>query len=98
MLQENFSVQLSLAAGKGKAKARGEAAREALTDLSVISLMARVEYASSCLIDEQQTAMTALKQFETSLPIIISMRGALLITLTVSRIKTYRTQQLTFTK
>ena len=92
MLQENFSVQLSLAAGKGKAKARGEAAREALTDLSVISLMARVEYASSCLIDEQQTAMTALKQFETSLPIII------LITLTVSRIKTYRTQQLTFTK
>ncbi len=59
MLQENFSVQLSLATGKGKSKARGEAAREALTDLSVISLMARAEYASSCLIDEQQTAMTS---------------------------------------
>lgn len=63
-LQENFSVQLSLATGKGKAKAKGEAAREALTDLSVISLMARTEYASYCLIGEQQTAMTALKQFE----------------------------------
>lgn len=62
-LQDNFETELSLAIGKGKAKALGSAAREAIIDLSIISLMARTEYAAYSLVDEPDAAMTALSQF-----------------------------------
>ncbi|MGQ5426649.1 zinc ribbon domain-containing protein [Thermophilibacter sp. ZX-H3] len=61
-LQESFSVELSLATGGGKARATGEAAREAITDLTIISLMARTEFAAYSLIEEPDAAMAALGQ------------------------------------
>lgn len=64
VLQENFSLQLGHVFAKGeKTKTRGEAAHEALTDLSVISVMAGTEYAAYSLLDESEAAMSALAQF-----------------------------------
>lgn len=63
VLQDDFAAKLSLATGKGKAKALGGAAREAIIDLSTISLMARTEYAAYSLVDEPDAAMAALGQF-----------------------------------
>ena len=63
VLQDDFATKLSLATGKGKAKALGSAAREAIIDLSTICLMARTEYAAFSLVDEPDAAMVALRQF-----------------------------------
>lgn len=63
IFQKNFSIQLELASGKaGSAKTRGEAARDALVNLSVITLMARSEYAANQLLGLEGPARVAIAQ------------------------------------
>ena len=63
-LEGNFRTNLQLAASRqGKVKDWSQAADRALIDLSVISLMARTEYASYCLLGEEDAAREALGQF-----------------------------------
>jgi hypothetical protein len=63
-LEGNFRTNLQLASSKkGKVRDWSQAADRALVDLSVISLMARTEYASYCLLEEEGAAREALEQF-----------------------------------
>lgn len=63
IFQKNFSIQLELASGKGgSSKHRGEAARDALVNLSVITLMARSEYAANRLLGLEGPAKVAVAQ------------------------------------
>lgn len=63
-LEGNFRTNLQLAASRqGKVKDWSQAADRALIDLSAISLMARTEYASYCLLEEEDAAREALGQF-----------------------------------
>lgn len=64
-LEGNFRTNLQLASSKqGKVRDWSQAADRALVDLSVISLMARTEYASYCLLEEENAARAALRQFQ----------------------------------
>ena len=63
VFQENFKVQLQLASSdKGSSKDRGQAAHNALVNLSVITLMARSEYASYRLLGFEEPARVSLSQ------------------------------------
>lgn len=63
LLQENFKVQLQLASSsKAKNATKGQAAKDAITDLTVVALMARSEYTALELIGEPEASMEALKQ------------------------------------
>ena len=63
IFQKNFSIQLEFASGKaGSSKNRGEAARDALVNLSVITLMARSEYAANQLLGLEGPARVAVGQ------------------------------------
>lgn len=65
VFQENFKVQLQIAsASGGKNKGKGQAAHDALIDLSVLSLMARSEYAAYAVVGAEEAAKTALEQFQ----------------------------------
>lgn len=63
IFQKNFLIQLELASGKaGSSKSRGESARDALVNLSVITLMARSEYAANQLLGLEGPAKVAIAQ------------------------------------
>lgn len=64
ILQENFKIQLQLASSsKGKNSTKGQAAKEAITDLTIVALMARSECAAYELVGEPDASKEALKQF-----------------------------------
>lgn len=64
-LEGNFRTNLQLTAARnGKVRDWSQAADRALIDLSVISLMARTEYVSYCLLGEEDAAREALGQFK----------------------------------
>lgn len=64
-LEGNFRTNLQIASSRqGKVRDWSQAADRALVDLSVISLMARAEYASYCLLGEEDAAREALGQFK----------------------------------
>lgn len=64
-LEGNFRTNLQLASSRqGRVKGWSQAADRAMIDLSVVSLMARTEYASYCLLEEENAARTALRQFQ----------------------------------
>lgn len=64
-LQGNFQAELSLAMRKqGKARDWGKAANTAMVDLTVISLMAKTEYAAYRVLEEPKAANAALGQFK----------------------------------
>ena len=63
ILQENFKVQLRLARStKGKNATKGQAAKDAIADLTVVALMARSEYAALELVGEHDASKEALRQ------------------------------------
>lgn len=57
VFQENFKVQLQIASGKGNNKDKGRAAHDAIIDLSVLTLMARSEYAALVLVGSNDAAI-----------------------------------------
>ena len=64
IMQENFRIERRLALSKkGKADERGRAAKDAITDLTVITLMAKCEYAAYSLLDEPVAAKASIRQF-----------------------------------
>lgn len=66
MLEGNFKANLSFANDKkGAHSVRGQAADTAMVDLSIISLMARTEYAAYTLLGEDAAASESLHQFKT---------------------------------
>lgn len=64
IFEENYKVQSKrLKEGKGSSKVKGQAGNDAMTALTVISMMARTEYAAYSLLGEEDAARLALEQF-----------------------------------
>ena len=65
-LEKNFQRNmLRLNSSKLKADQRGRYAEEGLNELSVISLMAKIECASYYMLDEKEAGLYALEQYNT---------------------------------
>lgn len=64
ILEENFKVQVRLLnQGKGNSKSKGQAGNNAMTDLTVVAMMSRTEYAAYSLLGEDDAARLSLSQF-----------------------------------